>query len=287
VEKIPGLFQRLNFFKGLFVLAEDWQKDQYYHLEKRRYHNKYLHTPGVVFGCLGDLKVTINREGTALTIAPGYAIDGEGNDLFLPEPKEIEIPPLLSFNPPARVYITLRCHERETDERTNNANPQYSGFAFIEEDTRVEFTKEPPDNKTRIELARFDLSTGDWPIKNGAAIEIDLTQVQAAGTRSTSRPKALTLDDLGINIMDTTVQVRPSTRKQEDTNVLIEKLDHKEITMPMYMVCVQAMDSAEIQWWIECSQKDLSTEYSLHISNKSNLTSTVMCRVYRVRTKKN
>ena len=57
-------------------------------MEKRRYHNKYLHTPGVVFGCLEDLNVTITGEGTALTIAPGYAIDGEGRDLFLPEPKE-------------------------------------------------------------------------------------------------------------------------------------------------------------------------------------------------------
>ncbi len=291
-KKKPGIFERLNFFKGLFVLAEDWQKDQRYHLDKRRMHNMYLHTPGVVFGCLEDLKVTIIREGTAINIAPGYAMDGLGRDLYLPESKEIQLPPLRSFNPPTKVYITLRSHERETDMRANHANPQYSGNAFIAEESMVEFTKEPPDNNNRIELARVDLSEDAVNLKDAALPgnpgpnEIDLTRVPAAGTRATQRPRTLTLDDMANCIMETTVTVRARTRKQEDTHVLIEELDHKQDIQPMYMVCVQAMDSAEIQWWVQCSKKEKNTEYTLHIRNNSSWTTTVMCRVYRIRTKR-
>lgn len=31
-------FKRINFFKGFFTQAEDWQSAQEYHLEKRRIH---------------------------------------------------------------------------------------------------------------------------------------------------------------------------------------------------------------------------------------------------------
>ena len=45
-------FQRINYFKGFFIQAEDLQKAQKYHMEKRKLHNRFLHTSGIVRGCL-------------------------------------------------------------------------------------------------------------------------------------------------------------------------------------------------------------------------------------------
>jgi hypothetical protein len=283
-------FERLNFFKGLFLQAEDWQREQGYHKEKRRFHNKYLHTPGVAFGCLDDLKVVTSPEGTSLIVSPGYAIDGEGNDLYLSKAKEIKLPPIQSFHPPTTVYIALRYNEKEVDMRVNEANPQYSGYAFTAEGIVLEVTPAQPDNNIRIELARIELSENPELIRNAVDIsnpgpdEIDLRYVRGAGARAGTRHRDLTLSDLGTRVMDTTIQVRPENRKQEETIVLIEELE-KDTPQPMYLVHVQSMDSARIQWWIECTPEEDSdvTEYTLHIKNYANHSTTVMCRVFRMR----
>lgn len=281
-------FERLNFFKGLFVEAEDWQKEQLYHIEKRRFHNKYLHTPGVAFGCMGDLKVTVNAEGTALVIAPGYAIDGEGHDLYLPENKELELPALSSFNPPITVYVTIRWNKREENMRVNDANPQYSGYAYIVEDTIIDLSDKEPDNHIRIELARIDLSVDATHIKNAAepfnpqSDELNLTYVPGAGARAGTQRKEYTLHDLGTKVLDATIQVRGSEKKEDDTNVLIERVP-KDIPPPMYMVHVQTMDESQVQWWIECSQQEDAMEYVLHIKNYSNFDTPAVCRVFKMK----
>ena len=41
-------FKRINFFEGFFTTDEDWNAAEAYHLEKRRLHNRVLHTPGVI-----------------------------------------------------------------------------------------------------------------------------------------------------------------------------------------------------------------------------------------------
>ena len=64
-------FKRINFFKGFFTQAEDWQSAQEYHIEKRKIHNRFLHIPGIVYGCLDNLNVTATEDGTALYIGPG------------------------------------------------------------------------------------------------------------------------------------------------------------------------------------------------------------------------
>ncbi len=281
-------FERLNFFKGLFVQAEDWQKEQLYHIEKRRFHNKYLHTPGVAFGCLGDLKVTVNADGTALEIAPGYAIDGEGHDLYLPEKRILEIPALSSFNPPITIFITIRWNKREEDMRVNDANPQYSGYAYITEDSIIELSPKEPDNHIRIELGRVTLSADAAHIKNAIepfdpqTDELNLTNVPGAGARAGTQRKEYTLHDLGVKVMDATIQVRGSEKKEDDTNVLIERVA-KDIPPPMYIVHVQSMDDSPVQWWIECSPQEEAVEYILHIKNLSSTDTTAVSRVFRMK----
>lgn len=293
-------FQRINFFRGLFMQAEDWQKAQLYHLEKHRFHNRFLHDPGVASGCLEDLRVTASPDGYALTIAPGYAIDGDGNDLFLPEPRELKVPPLNNFNPPTTLYVSIRYDESPTDQRTDEANPAYSGPAYIEESVIIELTTTPPDNKSQLELARVTLPADADRIKNppaantsstAAPCELDFRSVPLAGTKSHPSTRQLSLADLGVKVLDTTIQIRTGSRKQDDTSVLIEKFP-KNVASPMYMVHAQSMDGARIQWWIECNGDaktgggmfdDGCAEYSLHIKNYSDKATTVRCVVYSMR----
>jgi hypothetical protein len=333
--KMAGLFQRINFFKGLFMKTEDWQKEQQYHMEKQRFHNKYLHTPGVVPDCLEGLKVSVSDTGDKLIVAPGYAIDGEGRNLYVPEAKEILIPDLQSFNPPTTIYISISYNENLEDRRENTTNPMYSGYACVTEDTIIEITNQKPDNYHSIELAHVQLSENASRIRNvgsppgtgkevlpvavkpgspgtkkavvplgaragrrrmGTASargveteyqpgldEINMSQVQEAGAKVRTRTSGLSLSQLGEKLIDTRVTVMAGNRKEEDTNVLIEQYP-KEITPPMYMVFVQSLDGTRTRWSIECTENDHGTlDYRLHIRNESIRSTTVMCRVYRVR----
>ena len=161
-----GLFRRINFFKGLFMKTEDWQREQEYHMEKQRFHNKYLHTPGVVFNCLEGLRLSVSEKDNTLTVAPGYAIDGEGRDLYVPEAKEILIPDLQSFNPPTTIYISISYNENLEDRREDTTNPMYSGYACVTEDTKIEITREKPDNYHSIQLGHVCLSENPSRIRN-------------------------------------------------------------------------------------------------------------------------
>ncbi len=287
---MSGLFERINFFKGLFMEAGDWEKEQAYHSEKRRFHNKYLHTPGVAMGCLGDLKVTAAASGTSLNVAAGYAIDGEGRDLYLPEAKEVVVPPLQSFHGSIILYVTISYKEDEAEIRTNDANPDYSGYAFVKEDTVIDVTNREPDNLKRIELARIQLSETPQFIQDAESPsapgldEINMLKVPEAGVPVVATRKALSLTDFAEKVMDTTIQVRSGFKKQDDTSYLIEKVPHADNTIhPMYTVSVQSLDGASTHWWIESSKNRNMLDYSLHIKNNSNRITTVLCRVFRMR----
>jgi hypothetical protein len=117
----------------------------------------------------------------------------------------------------------------------------------------------------------------------GVLDELDLTQVPEAGAMTRTRSSALSISDLGEKLIDTRVVVIAGNRKQEDTNILIEQYP-KKVTAPMYLVSVQSLDGVRTRWSVECTDNDEgSLDYTLHIRNESNRTTTIMCRVYRVR----
>lgn len=80
--------RRVRFFAGRLLTADDLNDEQAYHREKHRRHVHALHGHGVVHG----LRLTIDADGTTLTIEPGLAIDASGNELCLPEAIRIAVP---------------------------------------------------------------------------------------------------------------------------------------------------------------------------------------------------
>lgn len=179
-------FQRLNFFTGLFTTADDWRREQAYHLHKHRLHNRGFHTPGVVLGEGENLAVTVTDEGKVLVL-PGYAIDGRGRDLYLAEPIALDLPSGAEKSvaqEAAQRYVAISFAEKHRDPRTDNLNPQYSGDAFIEERPTLEWTSEPPNNQDQVELARATWKIGQRLTKD----QIDTSHVCYAGA---DRPAAL------------------------------------------------------------------------------------------------
>lgn len=178
------LSKRLNFFTGFFTTAKDWLDGQAYHLEKRKLHNRGLHTPGVIQGEKDNLAVEAAGDLTVLVKA-GAALDGHGNLIYLAQSRKLTVDAPAHF--PAQVYITLEFDEQDADFAENLDDADFSGYTRKAEQPIVTWSINPPDNVTRLELARIDLQKADDAIKDPQdpakpqGNEIDRTHVPRAG----------------------------------------------------------------------------------------------------------
>lgn len=161
---MDGAFKRINFFKGFAATAEDWQAAERYHSEKRRLHNKYFHPSGVIVECLNGLAVTATQGGSVLHVEPGMAVDGEGRELYVPQPVDLTLN-VQDFRSKT-IYVVIAYKDEPIDFRANALSPEYAGHAFIEELPTVTITTDLPDNKTKLELARVKLSSDATGITN-------------------------------------------------------------------------------------------------------------------------
>src|SRR3989475_6749953 len=180
-------FKRINFFEGFFTTDEDWNAAEAYHLEKRRLHNRVLHSPGVVPVVGGGLKLTARGRGDlSFEVAPGYAIDGRGNELVLRDPavKVIEADKLKL---PQTVYVAIKYFEEPTDFIAYKENPRFKGHRRIEEKVKIEVMAREPDGVESLELGRVRLEEGVREIRDAldprvpGPGEVDLRYVPVAG----------------------------------------------------------------------------------------------------------
>jgi hypothetical protein len=192
-------FKRINFFKGFLTTEKDWNDAERYHIDKRRLHNRLLHSPGVVYGYQGDLKVTARARGDlAVEVQPGYAIDGMGNDLQIFDAAIRNIN-LEEFKLPQTIYIVLRYYEELTDFIAYKENLEYKGHRRVLESCKVELSQTEPDIGREVELARVYLEKGVNRIRdardpaNPAANEIDMRYVQRGGLSGSMLPGFLRL----------------------------------------------------------------------------------------------
>ena len=90
-------FERARFFTGRVLASDDLQREQDYHRDKARLHNRFLHGWGVVAG----LSVSVDRG--AVVVAPGLALDCAGNELVLPAEERVSLSGVTG-----RQYVTIR-----------------------------------------------------------------------------------------------------------------------------------------------------------------------------------
>jgi hypothetical protein len=85
-----GNLERLQFFNGQQLVAEDLQALEAFNRELRWLHNQSLHQPGVGSGFV----VSGQPEAREVSVSAGYAIDGQGREIVLVEDIVLPIPPV-------------------------------------------------------------------------------------------------------------------------------------------------------------------------------------------------
>src|SRR5882762_9505743 len=191
-------FKRINFFKGFLTTEKDWNDAERYHIDKRRLHNRMLHS-GIVMGYAGDLKVSARARGDlSVEVQPGYAIDGMGNDLMIFDATIRNIN-LEEFRLPQTIYIVLRYYEELTDFIAYKENLEYKGHRRVLESCRVELSQTEPDIMREVELARIYLEKGVQRVRDARdpadpkANEIDMRYTPRGGLSGSQLPPHLRL----------------------------------------------------------------------------------------------
>jgi hypothetical protein len=180
-------YLRLNHFHGLRLESNDFQVGEEYHCNKRKLHNKVFHGYGVVQGYMEGLRVLGRKRGDmSIEVTPGYAIDGEGNDIFLHE-TEVKTIDAGKFKLPTTVYVVCKYVDEPTDFVVNAANPKYKGHKRVLETSKVEIVANEPTPDEGIELARVLITASTAEVKephdpsNPGEGEIDTRFVPRAG----------------------------------------------------------------------------------------------------------
>ena len=159
-------YKRINFFEGFFTTDVDWNDAEAYHLDKRRLHNRVLHTPGVVPIIGGGLRAGSRGKGDlSFEVSPGYAIDGRGNELVLRDPA-VKVIEAEKLKLPQTVFIAIKYYEEPTDFIAYKENPRFKGHRRIEEKVKIEVMAREPDGTEALELGRIRLEEGVREIRD-------------------------------------------------------------------------------------------------------------------------
>jgi len=151
--------QRPRYFDHQFLKVEDFTLETEYHLDMRRRHNRGLHTPGVVDG----LTAAGSSGATSVTVAPGVALDRQGREIVLVEPRTVTLPTGVAS---ARVYIAYR--EQETDPVTAAGVTGNRRFAEDPDIVVSPPAAVPPDG---IQLAALALNNGQLTAPPNSAVQ--------------------------------------------------------------------------------------------------------------------
>ena len=165
-------FKRANFFPGLQVGPNYWNKIEDYHFEKEKLYNRLFHGFGIVPGFLDSLHVQAEKtKGGLITliVGRGLCFDGQGNPLFLNEP-QVLVFDSKKYKYPTTIYVVIKYAEVMQDFFQNSENIDLQGYQYKKETAKVEIVQEITEPEVTIELARVALDdadkTGITEIKN-------------------------------------------------------------------------------------------------------------------------
>ena len=150
----PGL-QRLNYFSGRLLSADDFTAEQNYFREKARRHNRMLHGWGVVSG----LGVTLESSGSGaqVVVAPGLAIDKRGEEIEVCAPAMLPLPAQGTALLVLLHYAEQPCCPVEAPLVEAEAQTFFSRLTET-----FSATLAPTADDTALALARLNFSQGQW-----------------------------------------------------------------------------------------------------------------------------
>jgi hypothetical protein len=154
--------KRPNYFTAQFLVEKDFNDEQAYHLTFRRRHNRLSHTFGVADGF--GVTAVANAQPAKVTIAPGTAIDKDGNEIVLTDVVTYQ----LGTQSPGNVFLTAKYNDVLDAADKYAPAPDH----FVRTTERPSFqdgNTNPPIDGSVIVLARIQLATG------GVIASIDTT----------------------------------------------------------------------------------------------------------------
>jgi hypothetical protein len=115
LSSLTQLRERIQFFNGQRLFADDLQSLEAFHREMRWLHNQSLHQPGVGSG----FAIAGPKGAREVVIQPGYAIDDLGREIVLTEVRTEPVPPVANdgFGRPVLYDLAVSYpSERDLDE---------------------------------------------------------------------------------------------------------------------------------------------------------------------------
>lgn len=156
--------ERLHFFNGQRLQAEDFRLEQDYHMRVRRWLNRSLYTSGIASG----LEVRKVPGSPSVIVGPGLALDHFGREIILLDERPV---PLQGRG---IHYLTIRYQEDTTARQdaccppaSSSKNHTASGgpSRILAEPVLEWSTRLPHEESGRVLLARVELSAGCKDVK--------------------------------------------------------------------------------------------------------------------------
>lgn len=160
---MPDITKRLRYFDQQFLEQSDFSDEQNYHLDRRRRHNRFLHTPGIATG----LEV-IKTDDNKVKVTAGTAIDIYGREIVQAVDSDpIELSDATGFPKNSNIYITIKYFDEPSKEDRQSSEQLGTETRFIEKPNikpyQAKDIPSPTDDPAIILLAKFDLIDGRVP----------------------------------------------------------------------------------------------------------------------------
>ena len=149
--------RRPRYFRYQFLLENDFNEEQAYHVQMRKLQNHYLRSPGVVSG------LEVEKVGPKeVRVRPGMAIDENGQEIVVPPESPPLSVPLSSFDPNDEVYIAIQYMEEDDQLSEAEIGGSTVYTRVFEKAAAVADTTNPDTDPTRVTLGKVVLDgSGD------------------------------------------------------------------------------------------------------------------------------
>lgn len=228
---------RLRYFHGQPLSALDLRREQSYHRDRARLHNRLLHGWGIVCG----LEITVpqprptadcddGHAGPEVVVMPGAALDCRGDEMLVRHPRPVRLDALLTeemrkllSERPATVHLAICFHETPIDPTrpllASGCEPASDcQHARVLDSYRLVLTLEPPDRGPRCEPCCG--ACGDTCVELAAIRDfhpdrpLTAEQVDTSGRRSLTRQELTEI--VGVN------WVHGATYTRDEANALMK-----------------------------------------------------------------
>lgn len=158
--------KRNNYFTGKLMTEADFEKEQSYHREKNKQHNRYLHGYGVVCGLW--VVPTDPPRPRSVVVKPGLALDSWGREIVVPEPIEFKL--RKQSRRTDSVYLVMEYRERPLEPViVPGLDQEETNYSRIHETYQLALRRKPTEVGNSISQQLCELAIKAQRQEMGAA----------------------------------------------------------------------------------------------------------------------